>query len=101
MSNSCLLRQKTDNSLAVISLYGILMTLTKNIKHLIAIRDSILRMLLREVQTFLFEILLSTTSLRFIPKILRRHLMWNNSNKCKRSFVMAQDSQPHSKSEYK
>ena len=61
MSNSCLLRQKTDNSLAVISFYGILMTLTKNIKHLIAIRDSILRMLFKEVRTFLFKVLLYTT----------------------------------------
>ena len=61
MSNSCLLRQKTDNSLAVISLYGILMTLTKNIKHFIAIRDSILRMLFKEVRTFLFKVLLYTT----------------------------------------
>ena len=79
-SSRSFLYMKADMNLACIFLQDILMILPANSKHLFAINDSYFLVSLKDIRTFLFEILLSTTSLRFIPKLFLKHLIWKTSN---------------------
>ena len=72
------LYRNAEINLVDIFLNSILITLPINSKRLFVINDSAFLILLKDVRIYLFKILLSTTLLHFIPKML--------------SFVIAHDS---------